>query len=404
MSAKPLTGIRVADFSWLWAGPFCTLQLAYLGAEVIRVETPARPCAMRLLPPFADFKPGINRSGYFNQFNQGKQSITLNLKSPRALEVAQRLIAQSDVVVENFATGVMQRMGLGYDEVRRLRPDAVMLSISGYGRSGPERDFVSYGPATVPLAGFSSVTGYAGGPPMHVGIAYGDPTAGLHGALAVLAALHYRRRTGEGQFIDVSLLEASAGLLPEALLEYEMNGIETVRDGNHHPHMVPHEVYRSAGDDRWVSIAVDSEEEWRALCFALGDEDLARDPRFADRASRKHNEAALDARITQWTSTLSAEEATRALQAVGVAAFTSMTNRDLDEDPHLDARGFFVEKPHPEVGVRRHAGIPWRLSETPCAVESAAPCLGEHTRDVLSRVLGYSTGEIDALRACGALG
>src|SRR5262249_17476725 len=205
MNDKPLAGIRVADFSWVWGGPFCTLQLAHLGADVIRVETPERPCVTRLIPPFADLQPGPNRSGYFNQYNQGKRSLTLNLKNPRGLEVARRLISRSDVVAENFANGVMDRMGLGYPEVRRLKPDAIMVSISGYGRSGPDRDFVSYGPATVPLAGFSSVTGYKGGPPMHVGISYGDPTAGLHGALAVLAALCHRQRTGEGQFIDVSL-------------------------------------------------------------------------------------------------------------------------------------------------------------------------------------------------------
>ena len=404
MNAKPLAGIRVADFTWVWAGPFCTLQLAHLGAEVIRVEALERPCVLRLLPPFADFQPGPNRSGYFNQYNQGKKSVTLNLKSPQALEVARRLIAESDVVAENFANGVMQRMGLGYDEVQRIRPDAIMVSISGYGRSGPEQDFVSYGPATVPLAGFSSVTGYAGRPPMHVGVSYGDPTAGLHGALAVLAALHYRRRTGQGQFIDVSLWEASAGLLPEPLLEYEMNGLETPRDGNRHPHMAPHGVYHCAGDDRWVSIAVGNEIEWQALCSALGDETLRGDPRFADSARRKQNEDALDAAITAWTRTRSPEDVTRELQSAGVAAFTSMTNRDLAEDPHMSGRGFFVERPHPEVGTRRHAGIPWRLSETPCAVESAAPCIGEHTNEVLSRVLGYSTDEIETLRACGALG
>lgn len=404
MTTKPLSGIRVADFTWVWAGPFCTLQLAHLGAEVIRVETTERPCVLRLLPPFADFQPGPNRSGYFNQFNQGKKSITLNLKSPQALEVARRLIRESDVVAENFANGVMQRIGLGYEEVQRIRPDGIMVSISGYGRSGPEADFVSYGPATVPLSGFSAVTGYAGSPPMHVGVSYGDPTSGLHGALAVLAALHHRRRTGEGQFIDVSLWECSAGLLPEPLMDFEMNGIETPRNGNRHPHMAPHGVYRCAGDDRWVSIAVGNDAEWRALCAALGESSWADDARFADAARRKQNEDALDARITEWTRGRSPEDATATLQRAGVAAFTSMTNRDLAEDPHLAARGFFVEKEHPEVGVRRHIGMPWKFSETPCAVETPAPCLGQHTDDVLAKILGYSSDEIEALRASGALG
>lgn len=401
---KPLSGTRVADFSWVWAGPFCTLQLAHLGAEVIRIESRDRPCVTRLLPPFADFQPGLNRSGYFNQYNQAKRSLTLNLKHPRAIEVAKRLVSKSDVVAENFANGVMERMGFGYEEVRRLKPDIIMVSISGYGRTGPERDFVSYGPATVPLAGFSSVTGYRGGPPMHVGISYGDPTAGLHGALAVLAALCHRQRTGEGQFIDVSLWEAAVTLLPDALLEYEISGAAPPRDGNRDPHMSPHGVFRSAGQDRWVSIAVRTDSEWRALCSAVGAPDLASDPRFATLAERKRNEDALEERITEWTKTLPPEQATERLQAAGVAAFPTMTNQDVAEDPHLNGRGFFVDLPHPEVGIRHHAGIPWRLSRTPCAVEAPAPCLGEDNERVLGEVLGYSAAEIEALRADGALG
>jgi benzylsuccinate CoA-transferase BbsF subunit len=404
MTRKPLEGIRVADFSWVWAGPFCTLQLAHLGADVIRVETRGRPCVTRLLPPFADFEPGLNRSGYFNQFNQGKRSLTLDLKHPGGLDIARRLIQKSDVVAENFANGVMERMGLGYQEVRRLRPDAVMVSISGYGRSGPDCDFVSYGPATVPLSGFSAVTGYAGGPPMHIGISYGDPTAGLHGAVAVLAALCHRQRTGEGQFIDVSLWEASASLLPDALLEFEMNGVEPPRVGNRHPRIAPHGVFRCAGEDRWVSIAVGSEAEWRALCETMGDAALAADPRFADAAARKRNEDDLEQRITAWTRGLAAEEVTQRLQGCGVAAFPAMTNQDLAEDAHLANRGFFVDLPHPEVGPRHHAGIPWKLSRTPLAVERPAPCLGEHSREVLEEVLGYSAREIDELIASGALG
>jgi benzylsuccinate CoA-transferase BbsF subunit len=403
MKNQPLAGIRVADFSWVWAGPFCTLQLAHLGADVIRVECRDRPCVTRQIPPFADFQPGLNRSGYFNQYNQGKRSLTLNLKHPRALDVARRLITRSDVVAENFANGVMERMGLGYEEVRKLRPDAIMVSISGYGRSGPERDFVSYGPATVPLAGFSAVTGYKGGPPMHVGISYGDPTAGLHGAVAVLAALCHRQRTGEGQFIDVSLWEASATLLPDALLEYEMNGTEPPRDGNRDPHMAPHGVFRSAGEDRWVSIAVGTDEEWRSLVAVIGDGELA-SQRYGTLVDRKRHEDEIEARLTRWTTTHSPEEATRRLQAAGVAAFPAVTNQDLADDPHLTGRDFFVDLPHPEVGKRHHAGIPWKLSEMPCAVTAPAPCLGQHSREVLQEVLGYSESEIEALAADGVLG
>src|SRR5438067_1982463 len=275
----PLEGIRVADFTWVWAGPFCTLQLAHLGAEVIRVETATRLCVTRLLPPYPDMQAGTKRSGYFNQYNHGKKSITLDLKRPEAVEVARRLCAASDVVAENFAAGVMDRAGLGYETLRQRRPDLIMVALSGYGATGPDSDKVSYGPAQVPLSGMSSVTGYRGFPPMHVGISYGDPTGGLHGPVAVPATL----------------------------------------------------------------------------------------------------------------------------QAAGIAAFTAATNRDIAEDPHLRARGFFVELPHPEVGTRQHIGIPWRMSASDCRVRRPAPCLGADTDAVLREVCGYTAAEIDTLRAAPAL-
>ncbi|MDX2171153.1 MAG: CoA transferase, partial [Deltaproteobacteria bacterium] len=220
----PLEGIRVADFTWVWAGPFCTLQLAHLGAEVIRVESASRTCVTRLLPPFADGEPGRNRSGYFNQYNQGKLSLALDMKHGEALAVAKDLVAQCDIVCENFAAGVMTRMGLGYEALRQVRPDLIMIALSGYGATGPESEFVSYGPAQVPLSGLSSLTGYADWPPMHVGISYGDPTGGLHGAVAVLAALLHRDATGEGQYIDLSQWETSIAVLGEGVLEQSVTG------------------------------------------------------------------------------------------------------------------------------------------------------------------------------------
>src|SRR5882724_5079052 len=244
---RPLEGIRIADFTWVWAGPFCTLQLAHLGAEVIRVETATRPCVTRLLPPFADFEPGPNSSGYYNQYNQGKKSVALDLKRPEAIEAAQRLCAASDVVVENFAAGVMERMGLGWEVLRRLRADLIMIALSGYGATGPDSDKVSYGPAQVPLSGMSSVTGYRGFPPMHVGISYGDPTGGLHGAVAVLAALLHRARTGQGQYIDLSQWETSIAVLGQGVMEQVMNGTQPPRMGNHDLYMAPHGLFRCQG-------------------------------------------------------------------------------------------------------------------------------------------------------------
>jgi crotonobetainyl-CoA:carnitine CoA-transferase CaiB-like acyl-CoA transferase len=390
VARKPLAGVRIADFTWVWAGPFCSLQLAHLGAEVIRVESASRTCVTRLLPPWPDGRPGVNRSGYFNQYNQGKRSL------------ARDLIRTSDVVMENFAAGVFERMGFGYEACRALRPDVVMIALSGYGATGPESEYVSYGPAQVPLSGFSSVTGYRGWRPMHIGVSYGDPTAGLQGATAVLAALIHRRRTGEGQFIDLSQWESTMALLPEAILAQTMGGRAPERDGNHDALWAPHAIYRCAGDDLWVSIVVTSDAEWRALAGVV-EPALAADARFATATARKENEDALDAWLAAWTGSRSPEEVRGLLQAAGVAAFPVMTARDLHDDPHLGSRRYFVELPHPEVGVRRHMGIPYRLHGTPLAVWRAAPCLGEDTDYVLRDVLGYDEERIAQLRAAGIL-
>jgi benzylsuccinate CoA-transferase BbsF subunit len=399
----PLAGIRVADFTWVWAGPFCTLQLAHLGAEVIRVESTTRTCVTRLLPPFADFEAGPNRSGYFNQYNQGKKSLALDLKKPEAIEVAKRLSAASDVVVENFAAGVMDRMGLGYDVLRGLRPDVIMIALSGYGATGPDADKVSYGPAQVPLSGMSSVTGYRDFPPMHVGISYGDPTGGLHGAVAVLAALLHRARTGQGQYIDLSQWETSMAVLPEAIAAWTMNGEAPERNGNRNRSMAPHGVFRAAGEDRWVAVAVEDDAAWARCAAAIGRPELARDPLYATAAERKLHEDALEDIVTAWTATHTPEDVTATLQAAGVAAFTAATNHDLADDPHLNARGFFVEHPHPLVGTRKHIGVPWSMSESDCRVRTAAPCLGADTDQVLRDVCGYSDADIDRLREVQAL-
>ena len=398
----PLEGIRVADFTWVWAGPHCTLQLAHLGAEVIRVESASRTCVTRLLPPFADGQPGHNRSGYFNQYNQGKLSLALDLKRPQAIAVAHDLVAQCDIVCENFAAGVMTRMGLGYDVLRQRRPELIMIALSGYGATGPERDFVSYGPAQVPLSGLSSLTGYADWPPMHVGISYGDPNGGAHGAVALLAALLHREATGEGQYIDLSQWETSIAVLGEGVLEQSLSGAQPPRRGNRDPHMAPHGVFRCAGEQRWVAIAVRDEAEWRRLA-ALIDPVLATDARFATLAARRANEDGLEAVVTAWTRPQAAEAVVERLQAARIPASLSMTSKDIAEDPHLAASGFFVHQPHAEVGTRLHLGIPWTMSDTPCQVRRAAPCLGQHTDDVLSRVVGYDPDRIAALRDAGVL-
>jgi crotonobetainyl-CoA:carnitine CoA-transferase CaiB-like acyl-CoA transferase len=401
---RPLDGVRVLDFTWAWAGPFATLQLAHLGAEVIRLETAKRACVTRSIPPFADDQPGPNRAGYFNQYNQGKRSVTLDIRSPEAAEIVKRLVKISDVVVENFAAGVMQRMGFGYGALRAIKPDIIMLSISGYGQAGPYSGYIAYGPPAGALSGFFATTGYEGMPPAEIGISYADPNAGIWAANLVLAALLHRAETGEGQYVDLSQWEAALMMMGEGLMEHAMNGRTPERIGDHDPQLAPHNTYKALGDqEKWVGISVADEEEWRALCSVIGDAALADDPRFATMALRKQNEAALDEMITRWTSTRDRWQTTRALQKAGVAAYPALSNKDLAESEHLHERGFLVALEHPEVGKRIHAGVPWTMSGTPTKVRAPAPLRGADTDSVLRDLLGYSQDEIERLRAGGVL-
>ena len=395
----PLAGVRVADFSWVWAGPFCALQLAHLGAEVIKIESHTHlDLARRLLFYPKGMEPGVNRCALFNQWGQGKKSLLLNLTTPRGRDLAKELVSKSDVVLQNFATGVMDQLGLGYDELRRVKPDIIMASISGYGQTGPQRNYMAYGPAIPPLTGLSSITGYEGGPPEEVGMAYGDPTSGIHAAAAICAALVARRRTGQGQHIDVSLWQAVAVLVAEGWMDYAMNATQPPRRGNRDLWMAPHNCYRCAGEDEWVTITCGTDEEWAGLCRAMGQPELATDARFDSAADRKANEEELDRVLSAWTVTRKKWDVTHQLQEAGVAAFPSMSGKDLIEDPHLNARGFFERLAHPEVGTRTHMGIPWLFSHAPNGVRWPAPLLGQDTDRVMGEVLGYDAHAIARLK------
>ena len=394
----PLAGVRVLDFSWVWAGPYCALQLAHLGADVIRVESSRRPCMYRNTLPMADDIQDINRAGGFNQWNQGKRSIALDLSKPEAVEITRQLVRHCDVVVENFAAGAIARMGLGYETLKQFRPDLVMLSMSGYGQTGPYSTHLSFGALIEAVSGFTLLNGYPGKRTRASGLAYPDPTSGIFGAVAVVAALIHRARTGEGQHIDLAMLESLLSLMPEALLEYAITGRLPQPMGNHDQWMSPHSCYKALGNEHmWVTIAVGSEREWRALCEAIGQPALADNPRFRSAAMRKQNEAELDRIFESWTVSRDRWEITEMLQAAGVAAFPSFGAKDLVEDPHMNARGFQVRLPHPVVGARIHAGIAWKMSETPCRVRKAAPVLGADTDSILSSMLGYSAEEIARL-------
>lgn len=396
---RPLEGVRVTDFTWVWAGPYGTMYLAHLGAEVIKIESNTRIDITRRLPLYPKgMKAGVNRSGLFNQWSLGKKSVLVNFSKPEGIAVVKELIKNSDVVVDNFATGVMERLGLSYDELVQIKPDIIMASVSGYGHSGPLKNYMGYGPAIAPLTGLSAMTGYAGGPPQEVGISYGDPNSGIHAAVAVTAALAARKRTGRGQYIDVSLWESVAALVPEGWMDYAMNGNEPTRRGNRDPLMAPHNCFRCAGEDEWVSIACGNDAEWQALCRAMDRAGLDTDARFRTVQDRKANEDELEKIVTAWTDQRDKWEVTKTLQTAGVAAFPSMSSKDLADDPHLKQRGFFAELPHDEVGVRKHTGIPWLLTESPNGVQTHGPLLGQHTDQVMRDVLGYADEYIAQLK------
>ena len=355
----PLSGIRVADFTWVWAGPTCTMQLAHMGAEVIRMETTNRICTLRMLPPWYGGAPDPNKGGYFNQYSQGKRAILLNIADPEGADIAKKLVAISDVAVENFAGGVMKKLGFGYEELNKVRPEIIMMSMSGYGQYGPESGYVSYGPAQVPMSGLSQLTGYKDMHPMHVGMSYGDPNAGLHAAFAVLSALFYRERTGKGQYIDMSQWESSMAVIGEAFFNLTMNSEQPARNGNRSERMAPHGQFMAAGDDAWISIVCTDDEDWRKLCEVMGKPELADDARFKTLADRKANEDELEMLIMEWTLGQDPFEATAQLQAAGISAYPPLRNSEVLSNEHMEGRGFFVDLPPGGIGEPvRHAGIP----------------------------------------------
>lgn len=410
-SDRPLAGIRVLDLSWVWAGPYCGMHLAYLGAEVIKVESAKRPGLGRRLPLHPpDVAPTLNTSAYFNQWDQGKLSVEIDLSMPEGRDLVIELVAKSDVVIENFATGVMEKLGLGYDRLRSVNPGIIMASISGYGSAGPLKDYMGYGPTTGPLSGLTSLTGYEGGPPRELGVSIGDPAAGITSAFAICAALVTRRVSGQGCFIDAALWESTASNAVEGWMSHAMTGEQPARAGNRDPLMAPHGCYRTGplfdeqGEEPdpglWLTIACADDEQWQTLAAAI-DPALATDERFVDLASRKAHEAELDEIIGGWVDGQDRWDLTKRLQADGIAAFPTLSTQDLLADPHLNERGFFVELRHHEVGVRKHTGMPWISTTAPNEVERPAPLIGQHTRDVLGDLLNLSDEELTDLRSRG---
>ncbi|MCX6022973.1 MAG: CoA transferase [Chloroflexi bacterium] len=401
---RPLEGLRVADFTWFGAGPMGTRPLAHYGAEVIVVESEARG-GLRHSPPFRDGAEGLNRSGFFNNFNSEKLSITLNLRRPEAVTLAKRLIAVSDIVVNNFSPGVMDRWGLGYADLVQIKPEVIMAEMPVAGRTGPYRGMIGFGATIEAFSGLNHLTGYPDRPPAGTEINYPDYASNpYHFLTAILAALHYRRKTGKGQYIEVAQLESTVATTGTALLEYSANGTAPQRNGNRADFAAPHNAYPCLGNDRWVAVAVTSDEQWTAFRRALGDPAWAADARFATLAGRKAHEPALDEAIAEWTRGHRAEAVAAFLQAAGIPAAAVASIANVVDDPQLAHRGFLRRLDHPETGPTLYDGPVAHLSATPGEVRRPAPLLGEHNDYVYREVLGLSQEELDGWIAAGVIG
>jgi len=381
----PLAGVRVLDFSWVIAGPTCTRYLAAMGAEVIKVETSSRP------------DPG-RASELHSVLGQSKLGITLDLKQPVALELVKRLIAKSDVVVENFATGVMERLGLGRDVLHKLRPDLVMLSASGMGRTGPDASKVAYGTLIQSYTGFAALNGFPDRPPA-VGMAWADPVCGLMMAFAVVATLRSRSQTGRGAYIDFSMVEALLSTMPGPLVEYQLIGRKPAPQGNDDLRWYPHDVYRCKGDDSWLAVAVTSDAEWSALCEAIG---ASASIRKLGLTTRRERRVEVDPSIARWARLQEPGQAAAALQSAGVPAASSAASSDLFADRHLEERGFYT-RVAAKGGARRLPGLPWKIANGTHPRHAPAPQIGEHTDVVLRSVLGMTEPGLVRLRESSAL-
>ncbi|MFC5952719.1 CoA transferase [Pseudonocardia lutea] len=398
---RPLEGVRVVDLTWVWAGPFAAMQLAHLGADVVRVETGTRLETTRGLGPYADGIVGVDRSGYFNQYNQGKRGVALNLKTARGMELLRGLIATADVVIDNMSAGALARMGLPYETLKEINPRIVAVSMTGFGESGPYRDRTAYGSLIDALSGIASSNGDVRGGPTDLVMSLPDPMAGITTAIATVAALYQARASGEGVRVETAMFEACLAAFPWPVLFGGATGGEVPVLGNRDELAAPHGTFRCAGEDEWVAIACEDDAQFAALAVVLGAPELADDPRFASLAARRVHEDALEALVTAWTSQRTPAEAARALQAKGVGAEAVARVDEVYRSPVLEARGFFPETVHAVIGTRRLPSVGWLASRSAMGPQGAAPALGQHTREVLGEILGLSPAELDALEREG---
>ena len=396
MSQSPLKNLRVINFGWVWAAPVLGHTLGDMGADVIKIETHNRPDIIRILPPWMDEEHPLESFFAANTF-RSQRGITLDFRKDRGTAVAIDLVRSADVVIENFSPGVMKRHGLAYEDLRKVRPDVIMISLTAAGQDGPLANILTYGNIISALGGLDALQGYIGaGKPSAYGTSIPDPLMGLQGAFVVLSALRHRAKTGKGQYIDLSQWEGTAALAGGPLMDYVFNKRITYPKGNRDDMMAPHGVYPCKGNDRWVSIAVKTDEDWRSLCEAMDRPDLASDERYGDTFSRQMRHDDIDAIIGDWTSSRTPMQVTRALQKRGVAAFPSMSVKDVMEDPHYKARENWVPQDHP-LGKQVIYNLPYKLSKTPGEIQRPATMVGQYNDEVYGELLGLSREEIGRL-------
>jgi crotonobetainyl-CoA:carnitine CoA-transferase CaiB-like acyl-CoA transferase len=406
----PLTGLRVLDFTTAWAGPMTGRILAFLGAEVVKVESASRPDTWRMhnavfqAKRFPDGKAGErphNRSALFNSQNHNKLGLSLDIKHPKGLAAMHRLAATADVVIANFTAGTLDRMGVGYEALKKIKPDIIVVEMPGFGNTGPLSKAAANGATMEMAAGMCAMIGYAGGAPTTTGQVYPDPMGGYNGAAAVMTALMHRQRTGEGQYVELSQVEASMQFIGEELLYAIAAKQDPELRGNRVRWAAPHDAYQAKGNDEWVTIAVGSDDEWRTLCAIMDRPDLASDPRFAAFAARWQHQDLLREPVSAWTRQHDKAAIAERLQAAGVRAAPVNTPKDVTESPYLAAREAFVTLSHPDAGTHGYMTLPFRLSLTPGGQHRASPCLGADTRKVLLELAGLTVQEFEELEAEG---
>lgn len=410
-SGKPLAGLRIIDLTAAWAGPLCARVLAYFGAEVIKIESPARPDLGRgevsprgFLERYPDKEYGErpwNRNLYFNSINHNKRSVSLDLSNPRGLAVARALVAKSDAIVENFSARVMDKLGLGYGELTKINPEIILLSMPGFGLTGPKRDWIAWGSTVEAGSGLANQIGYSAGRPFMSGMTFNDPFTGLAGAAALLTALSYREGSGIGQHIDLSHQETAITLIGDVMMDFFMNGRLGGPARNRHRWLAPQGVYRCKGDDRWLAISIESDQQWKALAECIGRAEWAVDPAFASDRDRMKRHDEIDRSIGEWSRNLQRDEAWKILIRKGIPAGPAFTGEDILRDQHLAARKFLREMAHPDCGKRIYSDLGPHLSVTPGSTDTVSPPFGADNDYVFKEILNLPPAEIDTLYAEG---